>query len=155
MPKDNDAMQVMPQAVAIIYKELFDELKSAKQQQWTITNYLLAALAAIFGVAKSLGRDLSFCEKTVATALATLALVCVLSLLVKIQCQMKNTRRRLDRVEAPESNYFSANERDILELKPSADDPARRGLLFLAVLVGASLVGDALVSYALWFSKGG
>ena len=36
--------------VSTVFKELFDELKSMKQQQWTITNYGVLILAAIYWV---------------------------------------------------------------------------------------------------------
>src|SRR5262245_41103542 len=40
----------MPPHVLAVFKQLFDELKSMKQQQWTITNYSLLILAAIYAV---------------------------------------------------------------------------------------------------------
>jgi hypothetical protein len=40
----------MPPHVEIVFKQLFEELKSMKQQQWTITNYGVLILAAIYAV---------------------------------------------------------------------------------------------------------
>src|SRR5438093_5097519 len=40
----------MPPHVEIVFKQLFEELKSMKQQQWTITNYGILILAAIYAV---------------------------------------------------------------------------------------------------------
>ena len=39
-----DTMTDMSPHVSTVFKELFDELKSMKQQQWTITNYGLLIL---------------------------------------------------------------------------------------------------------------
>jgi hypothetical protein len=43
-------MADMSPHVSTVFKELFDEIKSTKQQQWTITNYGLLILAAIYAV---------------------------------------------------------------------------------------------------------
>ena len=43
-------MANMSPHVAAVFKELFEEIKSAKQQQWTITNYGVLILAAIYAV---------------------------------------------------------------------------------------------------------
>jgi hypothetical protein len=43
-------MPDMSPHVSTVFKELFDELKSMKQQQWTITNYGVLILAAIYTV---------------------------------------------------------------------------------------------------------
>jgi hypothetical protein len=40
----------MPPHVEIVFKQLFEELKSMKQQQWTITNYGVLTLAALYAV---------------------------------------------------------------------------------------------------------
>jgi hypothetical protein len=36
--------------ILAVFNQLFDELKSMKQEQWTITNYGLLILAAIYAV---------------------------------------------------------------------------------------------------------
>jgi len=40
----------MPPQVEIVFRALFEELRSMKQQQWTITNYGAAILGAIYVV---------------------------------------------------------------------------------------------------------
>src|SRR6185437_2067083 len=40
----------MPPHILAVFNQLFDELKSMKQQQWTITNYGLLILGAIYAV---------------------------------------------------------------------------------------------------------
>ncbi len=40
----------MPPHVSIVFKELLDDINSTKRQQWTITNYCVLILAAIYAV---------------------------------------------------------------------------------------------------------
>jgi hypothetical protein len=40
----------MPPHILAVFNQLYEELKSMKQQQWTITNYAVAILAAIYAV---------------------------------------------------------------------------------------------------------
>jgi len=40
----------MPPHILTVFNQLFEELRSMKQQQWTITNYGLLILAAIYAV---------------------------------------------------------------------------------------------------------
>jgi hypothetical protein len=40
----------MPPHILAVFNQLFEELKSTKQQQWTITNYGLLILAAIYAI---------------------------------------------------------------------------------------------------------
>jgi hypothetical protein len=41
----------MPPHILAVFNQLYEELKSMKQQQWTITNYGALILAAIYAVA--------------------------------------------------------------------------------------------------------
>jgi uncharacterized integral membrane protein len=52
-------MANMSPHVSTVFKELFDELKSAKQQQWTITNYGLLILGAVYAVRHQLPVDVT------------------------------------------------------------------------------------------------
>ena len=40
----------MPPHILAVFNQLFDELKSMKQQQWAITNYGVLILAAIYAI---------------------------------------------------------------------------------------------------------
>jgi hypothetical protein len=40
----------MPPHIEIVFRALFEELRSMKQQQWTITNYEALILGAIYVV---------------------------------------------------------------------------------------------------------
>jgi hypothetical protein len=93
----------MPQHVEIVFKQLFEELKSMKQQQWTITNYGVLILAAIYAVKQlpvSHGQSkLQF--------LAIMTAVFGSLLLLRIQCGMTGPRWRLDEVH---KTYFTPDE---------------------------------------------
>jgi hypothetical protein len=73
MTNESHDKQEMSQAVSAVYQVLFVELRSAKRQQWTIKNYVLLTLAAIYGLASVLKETLTACEKLIATQLAILA----------------------------------------------------------------------------------
>jgi hypothetical protein len=45
-------MTEMSKPAEILYRAFFDELRFAKQQQWTVTNYTLLLMGAAYGLAK-------------------------------------------------------------------------------------------------------
>ncbi len=45
-------MTEMSKPAEMLYRAFLDELRFAKQQQWTITNYALLLMGAAYGVAK-------------------------------------------------------------------------------------------------------
>ena len=97
-------MPDMSPHVSTVFKELFDELKSMKQQQWTITNYGVLILAAIYAA-----RD-NF-EGEIVLLLAILTAVIGSVLLLLIQSHMVRSRCRLDKLH---KTYFKPDElRDI------------------------------------------
>src|SRR5258708_39689829 len=63
-------MTEMSKPAEILYRAFFDELRFAKQQQWTITNYLLLLMGAGFGLFKVTSPSPTQCEKVVWSALA-------------------------------------------------------------------------------------
>src|SRR5258708_34132248 len=56
-------MTEMSKPAEILYRAFFDELRFAKQQQWTITNYLVLTMAAVYGIAKIISKSPTFSEK--------------------------------------------------------------------------------------------
>jgi hypothetical protein len=73
MATDNDSKKTeMSKPAEILYRAFVDELRFAKQQQWTITNYVLLVMAAVFAVAK-LVSPLTTWEKGVGCAFVALA----------------------------------------------------------------------------------
>jgi hypothetical protein len=97
--------QKMPEHVASVYKELVDGLSSMKQQQWTITNYAILLLAAVFAVA-SKGLNVSHLASKLNFIIAVTAVIGS-GLLVRIQYKMAQVRARLDKMEA---TYFTDAE---------------------------------------------
>ena len=90
----------MPPQVEIVFRALFDELRSMKQQQWTITNYGVAILTAIYAI-KLPGFE------TYLKILVWVTAVAGSSLLLWVQRNMAQTRWRLDEVH---NNFFTSNE---------------------------------------------
>src|SRR5947209_6047473 len=50
----------MSKPAEILYRAFSDELRFAKKQQWTITNYVLLLMGAVFGVAKLTSKSPTF-----------------------------------------------------------------------------------------------
>src|SRR5262249_10341706 len=96
-------MADMSPHVSTVFKELFDEIKSAKQQQWTITNYGALILAAIYWVKlPEVPRSQSKLK-----FLAIMTAVVGSGLLLRIQCNMGRSRRRSDKLQR---TYFTQAE---------------------------------------------
>src|SRR5262245_55952372 len=93
----------MPPHILAVFNQLYEELKSMKQQQWTITNYGLLILAAIYAV-KQL--PVSHSQSKLQFLAITTAAVGS-SLLLWVQTNMANRRWRLDEVHY---NFFTSNE---------------------------------------------
>ena len=78
----------MPPHILAVFNQLFDELKSMKQQQWTITNYGLLILAAIYAVKLSGVPHSQTYLKVLAGATAVLGSI----FLLRVQYNMACTR---------------------------------------------------------------
>src|SRR4051794_26792438 len=86
---------MMPSHVEIVFKQLFEELKAMKQQQWTITNYGALILAAIYAVKLSAVPH----SQSWLKGLAIMTAFVGSALLLRVQCHMAGTRLRLDEIE--------------------------------------------------------
>jgi hypothetical protein len=159
-------MADMSPHVSTVFKELFEEIKSAKQQQWTITNYGLLILAALYAVRHQLPEVPHSQSKLKFLAIATAVLGSVL--LLRIQSHMSRSRRRLDKLH---KSYFTPDElrnigltvNDINNLGDENDLQGkpwwcpwwrrsanwRRGLEFTGPLIFVLWVGAVLVCLAL------
>ena len=93
----------MPAHILAVFNQLYEELKSMKQQQWTITNYGALILAAIYAVKLS-GVSHS---QSILKALAFVIAVIASGLLLRVQYNIVGTRYRLDDVH---NNFFTSNE---------------------------------------------
>jgi hypothetical protein len=146
----------MPSQVEIVFRALFEELRFMKRQQWTITNYGVLILAAIYAMREHVTFNHS--QKYLAGA-AFLVAVAGPWLLFRIQSDMAKARYRLDDVH---SEFFTSRElRDIgwttKEIQRLKRKPWRRKLsywrqgfceftvpLILVLWIGAILVCLAL-----------
>ena len=86
--------------VSAVFKELFEEIKSAKQQQWTITNYGVLILAAIYAVGHQLPAGVTHLHsKLKFLAILAVAIAVVGSyFLLRIQSHMERSRHRSDKL---------------------------------------------------------
>jgi len=102
-------MAHMSPHVSTVFKELFDEIKSAKRQQWTITNYGLLILGAIYGVRHQLPVEVTHLQSKL-KFLAILAIATAVlgsGFLLRIQSHMARSRCRLDKLHR---TYFTPDE---------------------------------------------
>jgi hypothetical protein len=146
----------MPQHVASVYKELVDGLRSMKEQQWTITNYAVLLLAAVFAVAAK-GLNVPHLSSKLNLLIAVTAVIGT-SLLIRIQYNMARLRARLDKMD---DIYFTDQELEITGLTREEIDGIRnqtcrrrighflRGWEFTIVLLGVLWGGWLLVYWAL------
>ena len=144
----------MPPHILAVFNQLFDELKSMKQQQWAITNYGLLILGAIYVIKL---REVPH-SQTYLRILAGLTAGVGSGLLLWVQCNIVGRRRRLDNVY---NKFFTSNE---LEALGRTDKQIRklnyrswwqklayrcRGLEFTVPLILVLMVGAVLVYFAL------
>src|SRR5262249_8446593 len=168
--REDHAMADMSPHVSAVCKELFEEIKSAKQQQWTITNYGALILAAIYAVGHQLPAGATHLQsKLKFLAILAFAIAAVGSFfLLRIQWHMARSRHRSDKLY---KTYFTPNElrdigltdEEINNLGDENDLQGKRwwrsanwwrgleftGPLILVLWVGAILVCLALLSVKL------
>jgi hypothetical protein len=91
----------------ILYRAFFDELRFAKQQQWTITNYTVLLMAGVFGVAKAIS-PATF-GKFILCVIVTLIWGLNLFVLLDLQGYIQSVRRRQTDME----ETFSAKDKSL------------------------------------------
>ena len=146
--------------VSAVFKELFEEIKSAKQQQWIITNYGVLILAAIYAVGHQLPAGVTHLHsKLKFLAILAFAIAAVGSFfLLRIQWHMARSRHRSDKLH---KTYFTPNELSDIgltddEINNLGDETwwhyFQRGLEFTGPLILVLLGGAILVCLTLWWS---
>ena len=153
-------MHDMSPHVSTVFKELFDEIKSAKRQQWTITNYGLLILGAIYGVRHQLPVEVTHLQSKL-KFLAILAIATAVlgsGFLLRIQSHMSRSRSRLDKLH---KTYFERDELEAIGLKDNEINNLEdqtwwhriahwwRGWEFLLALMLVLWIGAYLVAHAL------
>jgi hypothetical protein len=146
-PQEGNSMasQILSDQGRIVYKAMLDQLDTLKKQQWTITNYLVAIYVAIFWVGNNM-KQLTDSEKWSLTALTVVAGIYGVVLLVVIQYDMGQARRRIQDADV---TIFDPQERAALGIERYRG-PHRRGISFLAALIGVCVVGAILLVRFLW-----
>jgi len=151
-------MTEMSKPAEIFYRAFFDELRWAKQQQWTITYYLLLLIGAGFGFIKLTSPSPTPCEKIVWSALLAGVMLIGVYLLLSLQRHMHTTRARQWRME----EAFSPEDRRLARNEPPAVRPDGRGPIewlpdgrgpmewFVVVLCTVVAVAGILAGYAIW-----
>jgi hypothetical protein len=138
------AVGEMSKAVEAVYGVLFDELKFAKRQQWTVTNYMLLLLGAILGVGVALKSITSF-ERHVLWIIEVFVVGAGAYFLIGLQRYMKELRERIQSIESS----FDEADRILLEVK-EYKSPGLGSLPFTAMMLPAITVAAIVVGYALW-----
>ena len=144
-------MDDMSPHASAVFKELFDEIKSAKQQQWTITNYGVLILAAIYWVKLP---EVPHSQSKL-KFLTIMTAVVGSGLLLRIQCNMGRSRRRSDKLQR---TYFTQAELEgigltVSKIRNLGNETWWRyfpqGWEFLVALILVLVIGAILVCLAL------
>ena len=118
-------MTEMSKPAEILYRVLFDDLKFVKQQQWTITNYALILMGAIFALAKLGTGSPALLEKIVLSLMVFPVVVVVVGLLLlHLQLHLYNARERLEKLEktfSPEDQSLVNTSRGQSQIPRSSD----------------------------------
>jgi hypothetical protein len=138
------AVGEISKAVEAVYGVLFDEMKFARRQQWTVTNYMLLLLGAIFGVGVAL-KSITPVEKHVLWVLEVFIVGAGAYFLIDLQRYMKDLRERIQSIEAS----FDEADRILLDVK-EYKSPGLRSLPFTVMMLTAIAVAAIVVGYALW-----
>jgi hypothetical protein len=94
MTTDEPKMTEMSKPAEILYRAFLDELRFAKQQQWTVTNYTLLLMGAGYGLAKLVAKSPTFCERVAWCAVVGVVVVLGLLVLVDLEDHLRATRAR-------------------------------------------------------------
>ena len=138
-------MGEMSKVVEAVYRVLFEEMKFAKRQQWTVSNYMLLLLAAIFGVGATLKSTIASPEKHVLSVLVVFIVGAGWYFLIDLQRYLTELRERIQDIEAT----FDEVDQDLLQVR-EYKSPGRRGLPFTAMMIAAITVAGVVVTYGVW-----
>jgi hypothetical protein len=108
----------MPKRIEVIFQDATHNLRFFKQQEWTVTNYALAAYAALFAVAhiaKQAGPPL----RVIVIAAIVLVAAYSIAILLSFVDSLEKFRGRIEWIY---KKYFECEEREALGLG------ARKGL---------------------------
>ena len=143
---DKQDSETLSAQAMTVYNALHEQIGFLKKQQWTMTNYLAAIYAAIFGIKKELASSLPPSLTCILTLSVAVACVYGLIALGIIQRDLGNVRKRLG---AADQEVFGAREYRALGMSRETC-PHLRGLFFTGALMLVLVVGAMVViSYLL------
>jgi hypothetical protein len=134
-------MTEMSKPAEILYRALLDELRFAKQQQWTVTNYILLLMGAAYGVAKLTAKSPTFPESVIWCAVVAVVGVMGLLVLVDLEGHLRVTRARQEDME----EKFSPEDRRLVGGKRRMP----QWLVFVVLCLVVTAAG-ILAGYAIW-----
>jgi len=134
----------MSKAVEAVYGVLFDEMKFAKRQLWTVTNYTLLLVGAVLGVGVAL-KSLTAFEKHALSVLVIFIVGAGWYFLIDLQRSLKELRGRIQGIEAS----FDEVDQDLLQVR-EYKSPGRPGLPFTVMMIAAITVAGIVVVYGVW-----
>jgi hypothetical protein len=127
----------------LLYQVVVQDLAFFKQQQWSVTNYVLLLQAALVGLVTQLtGSTTKRGERIAVCVLAAILGFVGVFLLIKLEQSIKLRRVRLSNVRARLSQEF----RDCWETPAKPPESAT-----IAVVLGAAMVlGTVIVHWLVW-----
>ena len=120
-----------------LYKDAVDNLRFLKTQEWSTTNYTLAAQAAIFALMDKAGPNM---RPFLMTALVSTAIIAVV-IIWQAELSMAKFRQRLNYIY---QRHFDANEQDELKLD------AKPHYFFPILLSGVCILTGGVVLFLKW-----
>jgi hypothetical protein len=82
----------------LLYQVSTQDLDFFKQQQWSVTNYVLLLYGTFFGISQIDNLKVSSCERFVFCLVATALGIVGIYLVIKLEKSIKARRNRLDKV---------------------------------------------------------
>jgi hypothetical protein len=134
-------MTEMSKPAEILYRALLDELRFAKQQQWTVTNYTLLLMGSVYGLARLTTKSPTFYERVAWCAVVAVVVVIGLLVLVDLEGHVRFTRARQSEIE----KTFEPEDRNLVRGKRRMP----RWLIFAVLCVVVTAAG-ILAAYAIW-----
>jgi hypothetical protein len=131
----------MPPQVNIAYQDAVDNLVFLRSQQWSITNYVLLAEAAIFLIARYPGLSTDGLDRFFLKVLAVLAALLGIAVLWQVQASMERYRERLGGIY---KRYFSSEQLADFRLE-AVPDASRRNGFVVGVLTPICLLAMVVV----------
>jgi small-conductance mechanosensitive channel len=119
-----------------LYQVNTQDLANFKDQQWTLTNYTLVAFAAIIGVPRIPGIEVSICGRLVLCVIATIVALLATWLIWRLRTSIEDRRKRNERIFPRLTPAFRAARGD----KTAISSTEMYVFLVLFLLIGLGLV---------------